>query len=153
MISFKEYLLEIYKSIDPKMPKHGAGLGIKRADMPQVASKDYDDYLKFLKKHGVTLKLGKEKASKLKPIQKEFSHQGVKISMGKTLKHIGDKQLFKKPIIVSKDGYIIDGHHRWLAHKNMKTDLHTLRANVNMKELLTFTKQFPKTTYKDIYTK
>jgi len=128
------------------MPKKGAGLGITRDKMPQVDEKDYPEYFAYLKEKGITLKKGKEDPNKLKPIQKEFAKIGVEKSL--------DKMLAKKDnakfIIVSKDDYIVDGHHRWLAAKNGRQQLNVMRANVNMKELLKATNEFPKTTFKSI---
>ena len=128
------------------MPKKGAGLGITRDKMPQVDEKDYPEYFAYLREKGITLKKGKEDPNKLKPIQKEFAKIGVEKSL--------DKMLAKKDnakfIIVSKDDYIVDGHHRWLAAKNGRQQLNVMRANVNMKELLKATNEFPKTTFKSI---
>ncbi len=114
--------------------------------MPQVDEKDYPEYFAYLKEKGITLKKGKEDPNNLKPIQKEFAKIGVEKSL--------DKMLAKKDndkfIIVSKDDYIVDGHHRWLAAKNGRQQLNVMRANVNMKELLKATNEFPKITFKSI---
>jgi hypothetical protein len=128
------------------MPKKGAGLGITRDKMPQVDEKDYPEYFAYLKEKGITLKKGKEDPNNLKPIQKEFAKIGVEKSLDKMLAQ-KDKAKF---IIVSKDDYIVDGHHRWLAAKNGRQQLNVMRANVNMKELLKATNEFPKTTFKSI---
>ena len=128
------------------MPKKGAGLGITRDKMPQVDEKDYPEYFAYLREKGITLKKGKEDPNNLKPIQKEFAKIGVEKSLDKMLAQ-KDKAKF---IIVSKDDYIVDGHHRWLAAKNGRQQLNVMRANVNMKELLKATNEFPKTTFKSI---
>jgi len=58
----------------------------------------------------------------------------------------------RKPVIASQDNYIIDGHHRWLVAWNTKDSLDVFKVNINADKLLKLVKDFPKTTYKDIYT-
>jgi hypothetical protein len=123
-------------------------LGIRREYMPQVASKDYPELFIFLQKAGAKLSNKMVAAHELKPIQKEFSDQGVTKSIGKGL------SLEQKPLIMSSDGYIIDGHHRWLSVINTKPKkkIPVIRVNVPVRKLLALVKAFPGTTYKDIYT-
>lgn len=145
MLSFKQYLNEL----NVRMPGANAGLGIKRGDMPQIASKDYTDYVSHLKKNGITLTSGDMNPDDLKPIQKEFSRGKVENSIDYLIKALkNDEQI--KPIIVSKDNYVVDGHHRWIAHQNAKMMIPVVKANVNMKKLLRVTHEFPKVTYKGI---
>ena len=58
----------------------------------------------------------------------------------------------KKPVIASNDNFIIDGHHRWLVAWNTGDTLEVFKVNIDADELLKLVKNFPKTTYKDIYT-
>ena len=55
-----------------------------------------------------------------------------------------------KPIIVSSDNYVIDGHHRWLAAVNVGGDIDIMQANVRVGDLLSAIRKFPKTFTKDI---
>ena len=54
------------------------------------------------------------------------------------------------PIYISRDGYVLDGHHRWAAfnYKAIKTNEPQLMAvnviNMDMAKLLTFTNEFLK---------
>jgi hypothetical protein len=145
MLTFSQYLREFKIEMPPK----GAGLGIKRADMPQVASEDYPEYVKHLKANGISLKEGEMNPDDLKPIQKEFAKPKVENSIDKMIESLksGGKL---KPIIVSSDNYVIDGHHRWIAHKNVRMMIPVLKANVKMNKLLKVTHDFPKVGYKDI---
>ena len=119
-------------------------MGIKRTEMPQVATKDYPEFMDYLKDNGAEFKKETVPAKSLKAVQGEFSDQGVE----KALR----KRKLKKASIVSSDNYIIDGHHRWVAALNTGQDVDIIRVNMPATELLKLVKDFSKTTYKDIYT-
>jgi ParB-like chromosome segregation protein Spo0J len=50
----------------------------------------------------------------LKPSQNEINGEIV----DKVVKSMKKKKK-DMPIVISKDGYVVDGHHRWAAHKKM----------------------------------
>ena len=81
----------------------------KRKDMPQVNTQKLSkaiDMVKSKVKVTKTVLL----ARKLKQSQKELISSKVK---GVAKKY--DKPMDMKPLIISKDNYIVDGHHRWAA--------------------------------------
>jgi tRNA nucleotidyltransferase (CCA-adding enzyme) len=131
-------------------PKASDTMGITRDKMPQVKSDDYEDYKKYLKDNGVTLRPQVVDAKDLKPMQKEFSDQGVE----KQLKRNKEKGagINPKPLLASSDSYIVDGHHRWLAALNSGHKVSILRANADGNELLALTLKYPRVYFKDIYT-
>ena len=120
-------------------------LGISRDKMPQVKSKDYDELIKHLNKNGVRVTKKSVKASTLKATQKDFNVDKIVGAISK-IKTIGTA----KPLIVSSDNYIIDGHHRWLAAKNVGDSISIMQSNVKVKELLKHVYSFPKTFTKGI---
>lgn len=77
--------------------------------MPQVKTQNLSKAISMAKSK---VKVTKEvfPAIKLKQSQKELIKSKVK---GAAAKY--DKPTDMKPLIISKDGYIIDGHHRWAA--------------------------------------
>ena len=121
--------------------------GIKRAEMPQVATKDYPEFIEYLKDNGAKFEKVTMPAKALKATQGEFSDAGVE----KQLQKMQDGTP-KKPVIASEDNYIIDGHHRWLVAWNTASSVEVFKVNMDADELLKLVKAFPKTTYKDIYT-
>ena len=135
----KELKIEKPDSVDTK--------GIKRAEMPQVATKDYPEFIDYLKDNGAEFTKQTMPAKSLKATQGEFSDAGVE----KQLQKMQDGAP-KKPVIASQDNYIIDGHHRWLVAWNTKDAVEVFKINMDADELLKLVKAFPKTTYKDIYT-
>jgi len=140
MQTFLEFKMDI--------PKSKETLGITRDKMPQIASKDYDEFINYLKKNDVKMTKRKVPAKKLKPIQKEFSKGGVEKFM---IRSIGGG--VPKPLIASSDNYIIDGHHRWLATKNIDPNepIEIYQANITVQDLLALTLGFSKVTFKGIY--
>ena len=121
--------------------------GLKRAEMPQIHKNDYKEFIDYLQDNGAEFTKQTMPAKQLKATQGEFSDKGV-------MKQI-DKQISgqpRKPIIASQDNYIIDGHHRWLVAWNTRDSVDVFKVNINAEELLKLVKDFPKVTYKDIYT-
>jgi len=134
---------------DIKKPHPKDTLGIKRADMPQVHKDHYPELIKYLESHGGKLRLKTVHAHSLKPVQSEFSDEGVEKMMSKAGNANGTTR--KKPLIVSADNYIVDGHHRWLASYNLDEDVPIMQFNIPIKKLMQLIHDFEHTTYRDIY--
>jgi ribosomal protein S18 acetylase RimI-like enzyme len=141
---YGEEFPELVNELKIQKPDEKDTMGIKRAEMPQVATKDYPEFIDYLKDNGAHFTKDTVSPDSLKAIQGEFSDQGIEKALM--------KQHIKKPSIVSSDNYIIDGHHRWLAAMNTGQKVDIFRVDKPGKELLQLVKDFPKTTYKDIYT-
>jgi hypothetical protein len=88
------------------------GLGIDRADMPQVPGNFKPEFYDQLREGGVTLTPGTATAAKLRPTQKQMDGAAI----GKMLATITKESLEKNPILISSDGFVVDGHHRWAAY-------------------------------------
>ena len=88
------------------------GKGIPRVQMPQLPDEKGPAFQKFLADKGIKSVETSENASYLRATQSELV--GVKVS--------GIMGFFRNkdpasdpPLFVSKDNYIVDGHHRWAA--------------------------------------
>ena len=121
--------------------------GLKRVEMPQIHKNDYNEFIDYLKDNGAEFSKQTMPAKQLKATQGEFSDKGVMKQIDKQMR--GEP---RKPVIASQDNYIIDGHHRWLVAWNTKDSLDVFKVNIDANKLLKLVKEFPKTTYKDIYT-
>lgn len=107
----------------------GSNKGIPRNQMPQIGGKPVkgskadklpknddgevdgsEEFIKHLEGKGIKVTDGSKKASSLKASQTELV--GAKVA-GMAAAEGFDPG--KKPIFVSRDGYVIDGHHRWAA--------------------------------------
>ena len=100
----------------------------KRKDMPQVNTQKLGKAIDMVKSK---VKVTKTKilATKLKESQVELIPKKVK---GIAAKY--DKPTDMKPLIVSKDNYIVDGHHRWAAGiykfgKDVKLPVYIIQLN------------------------
>jgi ParB-like chromosome segregation protein Spo0J len=72
---------------------------------------------------------------RLKPSQNEINRQIVK-KVVKSMKARPDK--VQPPIVISKDNYVVDGHHRWAAQKvlNPKKKIRVVKMNVPINDAL-----------------
>jgi len=81
-----------------------------RDDMPQVHKDDLDEAIRFLQNSGITVKRGSGTPDTFESTQKEISDEKVSKIMDDTESPNDVRTM--KPIIVSNDNYIVDGHHR-----------------------------------------
>lgn len=127
------------------LPK--TGLNIARASLPQVKSTDVPDYLRWLSqhKHYTSFKTEMPVAS-LFPSQGNFNQSKIRAFMT----HKRDE--LRKPVIVSADYFLIDGHHRWLALLNMDpTDtIPVIMVHAKVLDLIAATKEYPKSFTKNV---
>ena len=103
---------------------------IPRRLMPQIYNaKTFSKKIK--KRYGIKTRKAMVRAKNLKPAQNEINKEIVDNLIDK-MKKYGEH---KNPIVISKDKYIVDGHHRWAAYKkfkpNKKIDAVVIDAPVN----------------------
>lgn len=125
---------------DIKLPP--AGLNFSRTDLPQLGAKE--DFLANLQKHKVKFKHDTVDSNKLRGSQGEYNKDAIH-----SLIH--DPHKSKSAIVISKDNYVVDGHHRWCANYNMGKNTNAVRVNLPILELIRLAKTFPQTKYKNIH--
>jgi phage-related protein (TIGR01555 family) len=105
-------------------------MGIPRVEMPQLPDEKGPAFQKYLQDKGYQTDTTQEKASYLKATQRELV--GVKVAG--IMKHFrGVDPAEDPPLFISKDNYIVDGHHRWAARVGLDTEsaqLGTVSVNV-----------------------
>lgn len=111
-------------------------LGIPRAEMPQIKAEHRGAMVNFLKGRFISSEKVGVPANSLKPTQAEFSKGKVK----KALEYEGGD----RSILISSDGYVVDGHHQWLA--NLDGDVQAIRIDAPIQEILDVIKEFPSAT-------
>ena len=123
------YKTNLKENID--IPK--GNLDIDRGLMPQIASGKLNDFLSQLEKDGIKHHFAKKMPSELKATQSQFSKQMIQ-----TLISNKEDKSKLKPILISKDDYILDGHHRWLADYNIKKNkpIPVIIIDLNIADLL-----------------
>lgn len=127
------------KKIDKKwtaFDKDSGTLGIPREEMPQIKSEARGALVNFLQARGIKAKAGMIDPSKLKPTQAEFSPEKVQ----KAREHTGPE----RPLLISSDGHVIDGHHQWVAAlDDPHTPMKVIRLDAPVDKLLSEMKEFP----------
>ena len=122
------------------------GMGIARKDMPQIPGKERDRFLEEIEKSdGITAEKEKVDPTTLKPIQKEISSS----RSGAIFEKFREKGEIpkKERILISKDGFVVDGHHTWgasvaFAFDNPGTELPVYRLSVNADEALAISRKW-----------
>lgn len=132
--------------------KHcSSSIGIDRKEMPQIYEEYMDKYIDFLEEEGVGYEMQYEvEVGKLKPTQENISVPRIKkiltrLENGYYTDAQGAKlNPLKRRLIATKDGYILDGHHRWatLLFLSPKNKMDVLRINANIKDLVELSKKF-----------
>jgi hypothetical protein len=118
-------------------PKDSGTLGVPRSEMPQIKRNDRDDFIRFLASKGIDGESTELPARSLKPTQAEFSPEMVE-RFAKSGPMDGSRD-----VLVSSDGYILDGHHQWVAHRETGTDVPVIRLNAPIRDLLKVADEFP----------
>lgn len=115
------------------------GMGIARKDMPQIDAKLRPQFLSDLASKGIKTTEEDIDPKTLKPIQKEISgsRSGAIYNAYREQGEIPDQQR----ILISKDGYVIDGHHTWaasvaFAFDNPSAKLPVYRLDISGKDAL-----------------
>ncbi len=111
-------------------------LGIPRAEMPQIKSEHRGALAQFLAARGVKTKPAMVDPATLRPTQAEFSPAKVQ----KAREYEGSE----RPILISADGHVVDGHHQWMAALDEKgTPIPVIRLEAPIDKVLAEMKEFP----------
>jgi hypothetical protein len=123
-------------------------LGIKRADMPQIRSDLVPDFIQGLMRSGVKVERDHQDVGDLKATQSELNKDKIESMIGNPTVRAN----LAKPIIVSNDGYVLDGHHRWAAMVSMDPDseIPTVEVDLPMLDLLAQAKTFKQVEFKTL---
>lgn len=110
-------------------------LGVPRAEMPQVKAEHRGPLVNFLEARGISRREGMVPADTLKPTQAEFSPARVSRAAENTASD--------RSILVSSDGYVLDGHHQWLAARNQGESVKAIVFDAPIRDLLPLVHEFP----------
>jgi len=122
--------------------------GIPRVKMPQLDRKQTKAFIEYLKAKGYKVERERERADHLRATQDELSGAKVAANMDK-LQDVEDH--INKRLVVSKDDYILDGHHHWAAKIGLDaaegklsnaTKMPISRVNISITKLLEEAEKF-----------
>jgi len=105
------------------------GMTFSRALMPQIDNQK--QFLSQMKKRGIRVVKKHCDPKVLKSTQSEFDADKVSDMSNSKLKEI----------IISKDGYVLDGHHRWLAAHNDGKKIVAYEVDLPILELMRVSKE------------
>lgn len=131
---------------DLYLPQHG--LNIERSSLPQIKSTDLPDFINWLaNKKQVTSTTTEVPVASLYPTQGEYNETKIRQFMSK-----GSDALKERPILISGDYYIVDGHHRVIALLNLdKNDyVPVIQVHMNVADVLAAAKEYPKSNTKPL---
>ncbi len=94
------------------VPGSWAAKNLEANDKGEVNAEQ--EFVNYLQKKGVEVSDAKIPATELKSTQNQLVGQKV-AGMYEALKKDPNIKGIRAPIFVSKDGYVLDGHHRWAA--------------------------------------
>lgn len=120
-------------------PPQAGGMGVPRAEMPQVKGSDRPALRQFLAEQGINSEEVELPATAMRPTQAEFSP--AKAEKWKEARDGADRT-----VLVSADGYILDGHHQWVAAIATGQPVKAMRFGAKINDLLDATNRFPLAT-------
>jgi len=122
-----------------------APLNISRNMMPQIASKHLPEFIESLKKKGIHVISKMVRVNSLKPTQSEFNHDKIQ--------NLLDKKKLDIPIIISKDNYVLDGHHRYVAelNRNKSSKISAFIVDLKINDLIQEANLFEKSFTKELH--
>lgn len=122
-------------------------LKIPRDKMPQIEGDVKADFLHELRRRGVSVVHEEVEVSKLKATQKEIFSEKVE-----GMAESGAAALTVKPLLVSSDYYILDGHHRWAAILSLDASylVPIRKIHMLMEELLKEAQEFEGAEFRDL---
>ena len=112
-------------------------LGIERDELPQIDKDSIETYLEYLESKNIPFEIY------FQPVASLNSSQS-KIDLDKINDIMSDDNSNNTPIIVSKDDYILDGHHRALAAYNLdrESEIPTIKVHLPIGELIDVSNEF-----------
>lgn len=118
-------------------------LGIEREQMPQIAASQLANFIGELQAAGAAVTTKQVAANALRATQSELHKDKIK-------KNLVSQAQLEKPVIVSRDGFLLDGHHRWAAiHTlNPHADVNVVEVDLPIRELLKRAHAFGGVSYK-----
>jgi len=120
-----------------KPPACAGNLGFTRKTMPQISAEVMPRFLAHLADMNVKVEPAKVEAGSLRPSQGEINATKT-LGMARAYRDGKFPGLAADPILVTADGYVADGHHRWSAALAVspKFKMPVYRAYMPIRELL-----------------
>lgn len=106
------------------------GLGIPRSEMPQIPSAMLPEFFNYLNAEGINTQEQWILADALKPTQTHVDSDKIG----------PERANHQKPILVSRDHYIMDGHHGWAS--SLGNEVRCIVIDLTIEDLLSTAWEF-----------
>ena len=121
----------------------GDGLGLSRDQMPQIPDEQRKLFFDYLAEKGIGNKTESVDPTELKPSQKEIAGAHT----GDFYHDMDGKIPQEKTILISKDNYVLDGHHHWaagvaVALEDPTQKMSVIRLDANARDLIDLGNEF-----------
>lgn len=118
-------------------PPEWGGLGLRRDQLPQIDAEARGALISFLASRGISYSEEWVAPQDLRPTQDGYYEEAVERAR--------EKDNGDRAVLVSQDGYILDGHHRWTAKRldAPAEPIRTLRFTPVIWPLIRVVRQFP----------
>jgi hypothetical protein len=128
----------------PKIYVPQTSLNMPREQMPQITQANTMEFIDWLEGQGITVQFVAMPVALLRCVQGADAVDPKKVTALQNSQTISTK-----PFIVSKDNYVFDGHHRWLAllNRDPHFSVDTYRVNLPIRDLLDMASKYSKTMY------
>lgn len=125
MKTFKEFIGEAATSY--------SAFGLPRSQMPQL--KDIEQFKNYLTQLGITYSEDVGSMSLYKPTQVEFDEYKVR-NINLEWRRNPDSAQHTKPVILSDDDFVLDGHHRYFAAIRANQPIKYIQVSLPINKLL-----------------
>ncbi|MBI5258573.1 MAG: hypothetical protein HY855_18855 [Burkholderiales bacterium] len=117
-------------------PPESGTLGIPREEMPQIDAQHRGALVNFLEARGIGHEQVELDGKDLRPSQAEYSP-------AKVAKYADDPGQGGRSVLISADGYVLDGHHQWVGSVQAGKPVRAIRLDAPIRELLPLVREFP----------
>ena len=118
---------------------------IPRHLMPQIPKDKLQEFRKYLESCGIKSYEDSKPLHWFKPIQKHVNLEKVNDLVNNRSK------IDRAPLVVTEDGYLVDGHHRWVAANKLHLDLMpVIVCSCPLKEFLKVAHEFDHSYVKSV---
>jgi len=121
--------------------------GMPREIMPQIPRKNIPSFLRYVREKGIKIRKIKVPVSSLRPAQNKICNNKVKKKYDNF-----ENGIKPKPFIVSRDNYIMDGHHQLyalIAHDS-QCEVEVYKIDLDMGNLLNIAKSYSGVRFEDL---
>lgn len=118
-------------------------LGVPRIEMPQISAAKLPEFIQHLQAAGIAVHSETVPARTLKATQSELHADKIE-------KLLDDGFTRGKPVVVSRDSFLLDGHHQWAALRTRHRDhpVDVVRVGLPIRKLLTAAGDFGGVEYR-----